>query len=131
MKITLRRGLPYITVTLTFHDERVQLENILLDTGSAGSVFATDKLAPVGLKYEPSDPLYTIRGVGGAEFVFVKRIDRLMIDRLSVQDFEIEVGALDYGFEIDGILGMDFLTAVGAVIDLNRMEIRAAIRDDQ
>ena len=131
MKITLRRGCPYIIVTLTFRDERVQLENILLDTGSAGSVFATDKLAPVGLKYEPSDPLYTIRGVGGAEFVFVKRIDRLMIDRLSVQDFEIEVGALDYGFEIDGILGMDFLTAVGAVIDLNRMEIRAAIRDDQ
>jgi len=126
MKITLRKGLPYVTVTLTFRDKQIDLEDTLLDTGSAGSVFATDRLAKVGLQYEPNDSLYTIRGIGGAEFVFVKRIDRLTVERLAVENFEIEAGALDYGFEIDGILGMDFLTAVGAVIDLDRMEIHAA-----
>ena len=42
---------------------------------------------------------------------------------LSVDDFEIEVGAMDYGFDIDGIVGMDFLIQVGAVIDLERLEI--------
>jgi len=31
---------------------------------------------------------------------------------------------MDYGFPIDGILGMDFLTSVGAIIDLDMMEIR-------
>ncbi len=33
---------------------------------------------------------------------------------------------MDYGVELDGILGMDFLASVGAVIDLARMEVRAA-----
>lgn len=30
---------------------------------------------------------------------------------------------MDYGFEINGILGMDFLKKVGAVINLHEMEI--------
>lgn len=60
--------------------------------------------------------------MGGAEFVFTKRVDRLSVGELSVQDFEIEVGAMDYGFEMDGIVGMDFLMEVGAIIDLARLE---------
>lgn len=28
---------------------------------------------------------------------------------------------MDYGFEINGIVGMDFLKSVGAVIDLDKM----------
>ncbi len=58
-----------------------------------------------------------MRGIGGAKFVFLKRIDR---------NFAIEVGAMDYGFAIDGIIGTDFLLQVGAVIDLSRLEIRRA-----
>jgi len=43
-----------------------------------------------------------------------------------VTNFAIEVGAMDYGFAIDGIIGTDFLLQVGAVIDLSRLEIRRA-----
>ncbi len=28
---------------------------------------------------------------------------------------------MDYGFEINGIIGMDFLKKVGAIIDLDKM----------
>jgi len=31
---------------------------------------------------------------------------------------------MDYGFPIDGILGLDFLSAIGAAIDLKIFEIR-------
>jgi hypothetical protein len=34
-----------------------------------------------------------------------------------VVDFDAEVGEMDYGFEIGGILGMDFLGAASAIID--------------
>ena len=95
----------------------------MLDTGSAGTIFSTDKVLALGLQYEPDDIVHRIRGVGGAEFVFTKRIDRLAVDELQVTEFDIEVGAMDYGLEIDGIIGMDFLTQVGAVIDLARLEI--------
>jgi len=35
----------------------------------------------------------------------------------------IEVGGMDYGFEMHGILGMDFLTQAGAMINLREMTI--------
>jgi len=69
----------------------------------------------VGLQYEANDPVQRIRGVRGAEFVFIKRVDRLSVGELQVSDFDIEVGAMDYGFAIDGIIGTDFLLQVGAV----------------
>ncbi len=46
--------------------------------------------------------------------------------RLQLRDnlpFVIEIGGMDYGFDIQGILGMDFLTTAGAKIDLEKMEI--------
>ncbi len=30
---------------------------------------------------------------------------------------------MDYGFEMDGIVGMDFLMQVGAIIDLSKLEV--------
>jgi hypothetical protein len=45
------------------------------------------------------------------------------VGELQVSDFQIEVGSMDYGFDIDGIIGMDFLIQVEAIIDLARLEI--------
>jgi hypothetical protein len=56
----------------------------------------------------------------------VSDVESLALSELSLTDFEIEVGAMDYGFELDGIVGLDFLVRVGAVIDLQAMELRAA-----
>jgi hypothetical protein len=63
--------------------------------------------------------------VGGVEFVFAKLVDQVAIGDLLAENFMIEVGAMDYVFPIDGILGMDFLLAVGAIIDT---EARAIYR---
>jgi hypothetical protein len=126
MRIQVRDGLPYVTVTLLYRGQQIDLANVLLDTGSAGTLFAADQVLAIGLQYEADDLVQRIRGVGGAEFVFIKRIDRLSVGELQVSDFDIEVGAMDYGFAIDGIIGTDFLLQVGAVIDLSRLEIHRA-----
>ena len=123
MKIRLRDGLPYIMASISHHGQQLTFENVLLDTGSVGTIFPTDKVLAIGLQYEADDTVHRIRGVGGAEFVFAKRVDHLSLGELQINDFEIEVGAMDYGFEIDGIVGMDFLTQVGAIIDLAKSEI--------
>ena len=58
----------------------------------------------------PEDILHTLRGVGGTEVVFTRRPDSLQVGREHrLTNFEIEVGGMDYGFEMHGILGMDFL----------------------
>ena len=67
--------------------------------------------------------MHRIRGVGGAEFVFTKRVETVALGALQVAHFEIEVGAMQYGFAIEGIIGLDFLMKVGAIIDLKKMEI--------
>lgn len=123
MKIRLENGLPFIEATIEQNGATLALKKVLLDTGSAGCIFSADRLLEIGLAYEPSDKVHRIRGVGGAEFVFIKTIDRLSPGEIRVDDFQIEAGAMDYGFEIDGILGMDFLKRVGAIIDLANLEI--------
>jgi hypothetical protein len=64
--------------------------------------------------------------VGGSEFVFTKYVDQLTAGNLTVVNFEIEIGAMNYGLDIDGIIGMDFLTKVGAMIDLENMKLSLA-----
>lgn len=124
MKLKLVEGLPFVGVSIFFQGRKTWLDAVLLDTGSAGTIFAADRLAEIGLMYAPDDEVHRIQGVGGVEFVFTKRVDLLSAGELIVNNFTVEVGSMDYGFSIDGILGMDFLTSVGAIIDLDMMEIR-------
>lgn len=123
MKIRLQNGLPYVTVKVIYHDCCLELHDVLLDTGSAGTIFSIDKLLDIGLEYAPDDAVHRIHGVGGTEFVFSKTVERLTVGGIRAEDFEIEVGAMNYGFAMDGIIGVDFLLYVGAIIDLATMEV--------
>jgi predicted aspartyl protease len=111
-------------VRLVFDGRQSYLDDVIIDTGSAASVFAADVVAELGILPEPTDKIHRVRGVGGFEFVYSKRIDSLSIGTLVVSDFEIQVGAMHYGFPLQGLIGMDFLTAAKAIIDLGRLEIR-------
>jgi aspartyl protease len=126
VKVRLQQGLPFITVAVTYQGQTTELGEVLLDTGSAGTVLSVDRLLDIGVHMEPQDTIHRIYGVGGSEFVFAKRVDNLIAGDLAVQDFEIQIGAMAYGIQIDGILGLDFLLAVGAVIDLAELEIHSA-----
>jgi predicted aspartyl protease len=116
-----------VNVVLSQGNRQVKLENVLIDTGSASSVFSADKVLEIGLKLEQDDVIHRIRGVGGTEFVFTKQVDRVAVGQLEVKTFEIEVGAMAYGFEIEGIIGLDFLMEVGAVIDLEKMKVYSSL----
>ena len=53
------------------------------------------------------------------------------VDRFSVGDHGIdglapEIGEMDYGFEFGGIIGMAFLRAARAIIDLGELTIAFA-----
>jgi hypothetical protein len=70
MKLTIERGVPLATVLVTLGGRVAALDRVLLDTVSAGCVFAADRLLELGVTLDPTDRLRRIRGVGGAEFVF-------------------------------------------------------------
>ena len=122
MKIVISNRLPFVSATLTHQGQSLTLDNMLLDTGSASTLLSADAVAAIDILPQSADPIHRIRGVGGTEFVFEKTIDQLSVAPLTIRNFKTEIGMLDYGFDLDGILGLDFLLTSRTIIDLGRLE---------
>ena len=43
MMIRIQDGLPYVAMPLLYRNQQLELPNVLLDTGSAGTVFPADE----------------------------------------------------------------------------------------
>lgn len=123
VKLNLKYGLPFCTIKISYKGKNMLIDNVLLDTGSGGSVFKMDIVEEIGVTIEDDDVIETISGVGGSEFVYKKVVDCISLGELELKNFKIEVGVMDYGFEINGILGIDFMKKVGAIINLNEMKV--------
>ena len=126
MKLTLVDNLPFSQIMVTYRGVATTIDNVLIDTGSATTILAADRLTAVHITPEPNDTLHTIRGVGGTEVVFTRQVDYVQIGEQQVPNLEVEVGGMDYGFEINGILGMDFLLQAGAIINLQDLSLTFA-----
>lgn len=123
MRLWLQDNLPFVTVTLVHKGRQLEIPNVLIDTGSGGTIFAADDLSNIGITPQDDDTLRHIYGVGGSEVVFVRQVEQLQVGDFTYRGLEIEVGGMDYGFDIHGILGMDFLLAAGARIDLQQLTL--------
>jgi len=123
MRMELERGLPFVEMVFAHRGIERTISNVLIDTGSAATLLSADTALELGLEPELTDVIRTMRGIGGEEFVYEKRIERLKLGDASVPLFTIQIGAMDYGMEINGIIGTDFLIAIGAVIDMKKREI--------
>lgn len=132
MRLILKDDLPFTQVQLNYHGTKIEIPDVLIDTGSASTILAAHLVAAAGIQPEMSDTLYTIRGVGGTEAVFSRRVDYLQIGPSKVADFEVEVGGMDYGFDINGILGMDYMLQTGMIINLDdlRLEFSGQLATD-
>jgi hypothetical protein len=127
MELRIEKGLPYVMVEITFQGATLRLDQVILDTGSAGTVFSVEKLVEIGLVPAREDRLREIHGIGGTEYVFTKRVQKLTLGTLYLSDFEIEIGAMDYFLDLDGIIGLDFLLPTKAVVDFSRLEVYATL----
>lgn len=124
MKIRIENGLSYISVTLTYQGKEITFDKVLLDTGSMGTIFSIDKVDSIDIRPEANDTIREIYGIGaGREYVFSKIIDQLTSGELSTENFEVEIGAMNYGIEMDGICGLDFLVQSEAMIDFEQLEL--------
>src|SRR3990172_3000680 len=97
MNIQINDGLPFTEVTLIHRGKTLTLDRVLIDTGSAGTIFDVDVLAKIDLLHEPEDSIHTFTGVGGSEFVVEKKVEQIKIMSLEIADFTIEIGTMDYG----------------------------------
>jgi len=123
MQLMLEDGLPFVAMVVATHAGIATIGRVLVDSGSASTILAAHAVESIGIEPQLDDTLYSVRGVGGIETVYARRLPRLTIGQLTLQDVEVEIGAMAYGFPIDGILGMDILVQAGAIIDLHHLTL--------
>ncbi len=125
MKIRIADNLPIISATLNDGGVSLRFDKVLLDTGSAGTLFPFDMLREKGIQPPPNARIREMTGIGeGGESVVEFHVKSLTVGELHVANFAIQAGNTDYGYEFDAILGFDFLLAVRAIVDFDRMEMR-------
>jgi len=123
MQLSLKDNLPFVTISVTYNNQTVEIMDVLIDTGSGSTILAADNVQGIHITPSPNDTLYSIRGIGGSEVVYSRIIDCIKIGEYCINNFEVEIGGMDYGFKINGILGTDFLLQSDAIINLHDMKI--------
>src|SRR5687767_4674889 len=122
-QLKIIQGLPFVAAKLEANGKVIQLEYVLIDTGAAVSIFNTDDLKRIGIEQQLTDEIIKMSGIGGDEYVIEKQIDKISVDNLIVAPFLLQIGSMQYGMRIDGILGTDFLQKTGAKIDFTNLTI--------
>jgi predicted aspartyl protease len=127
-------GLLFIDVYLNYRGSILHLPKALVDTGSAGTLISLERANEIDLRPESEDTLHRVFGVGGTEFVVAKQVDifglgKPILATFSVPNFTIELGSMEYGLELDAIVGLDMLCAIGAIIDLENNQILTKLKE--
>ncbi len=106
---------------ITFNNRSLQLQRVLVDTGSGSTVISTDLAESIGIVAEEDDIIYRISGMGRSEFIYSKTVDAVKIGDMQTKDFALEIGAMNYGFDLDGIIGLDLLQQLKAIINIDKL----------
>jgi hypothetical protein len=127
MKLYFEYGLPFVEIELANGDKNITLSKVLIDTGSATTIISTETAIDLGLGPQLNDELNLVRGVGGVESVYEKHVEKIILDTAILSNFKIDVGAMQYGFEINAIVGMDILEQAKAIIDFKEKSLTPMI----
>lgn len=114
---TLEDGLPFITLTLHFKGEKLELDKVLVDSGSSTCVFDTLDMFTLGLSFDGTEEIRKMSGIGGDEYVLEKSIDAIEIDGVQSLQWTIQMGDIQYGYGIRGVVGSDLLSYFAALLD--------------
>ena len=120
-KLIIENGLLLTDFQIEFNEQSLHLQRVLVDTGSGSTVISTDLAESIGIVPEKNDTIYRVSGVGGSEFVYSKKIDSVRIGDMKTETFELEIGAMNYGFDLDGIIGLDLLQQLKVVINIDEL----------
>ncbi len=128
MKLYYDYGLPFAEIELLNGDKSIKLSRVLIDTGSATTIISIDSAISLGLGPHPDDELNLVRGVGGVGSVYEKCVESIILDTVNLVNSKVDVGAMQYGFEIDAIVGMDILEQAKAIVNFFEMTLTSTVK---
>ena len=125
MKIEFRDGLLFTSLEIKYKGKSKIIDNIVIDTGAAGSIISPDAVDDIGIYAEIGDRLIEYYGIGGSTHnAFIKNIDEIKLEDKSIENTYMDFGIIDTKGEINGLLGLDILIEIGAIIDLKNLIIK-------
>lgn len=121
MKISFDGQLITTSLIVTFRGKTLQINDVIIDTGSSHTVISPDVLEEIGVTYENGDTIYEAYGIGGTVPFYTKVMDKIQIDKFNVKDIEIDVGVLPK--DHNGLLGLDILMTYNFIVDMDKLEL--------
>ena len=94
MKISFDGQLITTSLIVTFRGKTLQIDDMIIDTGSSHTVISPDVLEEIGVTYENGDDIYEAYGIGGSVPFYTKVMDEIQIDKFNIKNIEIDVGVL-------------------------------------
>lgn len=124
MKIRIENGLPIVSLRIEYQDKKIELNNVLIDTGSSNTIIDADLAGDVGIEIDPfKGEAKRMYGVGGeSELCYEQPVSRLIID--SKEDFRLQLGITRETYGFDAILGSDYFIAQKSIIDYKSYSIK-------
>ncbi|MDZ5473346.1 retropepsin-like aspartic protease [Bacillus sp. 31A1R] len=124
MKISFDGQLITTSLKVTFRGRTLQIDDMIIDTGSSHTVISPDILEDIGVTYENGDDIYEAYGIGGSVPFYTKVMEEIQIDKINLKNIEIDVGVLPKNH--NGLLGLDILMNYNFIVDLDKLELYPA-----
>lgn len=120
MHIRIENQLPVAELSLQYlNHEPIELNHVLIDTGSAATVLDTDCASEAGVMFHVlSGKPAKMYGVGGqSEWVYQQLVHDISFNHVTFPSFTIQLGDIQGQYGFDAILGTDFLKRYGLTLD--------------
>ncbi len=59
MRLQLRDKLPFVSIQIKHQEKSIKIKNVLIDTGSGGTLLSADALSKIGITPQANDTLHT------------------------------------------------------------------------
>lgn len=125
MKIAYDGQLLTTSLVVTFRGKTLQINDVVIDTGSSHTVITPELLEDIDVTYENGDPIYEAYGIGGTVPFYTKIMDKIQIGPFLVNDIEIDVGMLPK--DHIGLLGLDILKTFKFIIDMDKLDLYTSL----
>lgn len=118
IKLRYEYGLIFCSLDISINNQEMHLNNVLIDTGSATTLINSDHMIIDG-----TEILENAYGIGGYEAILQKHLDIFRVNNFDIANFDISLGNMDYGIDIDLLIGLDVLKALNADINIKDMTL--------
>ena len=124
MEVEYKGGLLFTSIGISFRGNSKIIHNIVIDTGAAESIISPDVVEDIEIFAEQEDSINSFYAAGGSlHNYFSKKVQEVSLGKVGLNDVRMDFGVIDPKGYINGLLGLDLLMKIGAVIDLSRLSI--------